>query len=165
MKIIRSILTSLILKVSLHNCLRCTERALAYMQPWRYEPAIANWGYYRFDQNNPSGLHYHITYNMRMYWTNFWLPTVYVQQNIFEKALIDFYRPHFYVSFGTFCVQIGTVNHETFGSIPTPTTFSFDSSNLLIFKYIQRLTVPRIIDRFGRKRCQKKRKNVEYKLL
>ena len=28
-----------------------------------------------------------------------------------------------------------------------------------------RLTVPRIVDQFGRKRCQKKRKNVNHKLL
>ena len=30
---------------------------------------------------------------------------------------------------------------------------------------IQRVTVPRIIDRYGRKRCQKKRKDVNYELL
>ena len=29
----------------------------------------------------------------------------------------------------------------------------------------QRLTVPRMIDQFGRKTCQKKRKDVDYKLL
>ena len=27
-------------------------------------------------------------YNIRMYWTNFWQPTVHVQQNMFEKTLI-----------------------------------------------------------------------------
>ena len=32
------------------------------------------------------------------------------------------------------------------------------------FSKVLRLTVPRIIDQFGRKRCQKKCKNVEYKL-
>ena len=35
----------------------------------------------------------------------------------------------------------------------------------LLGSVLQRLTVPRIIDQFGRKRCQKKRKEVEYKLL
>ena len=29
---------------------------------------------------------------------------------------------------------------------------------------VERLAVPRIIDQFGRKRCQKKRKDVDYKL-
>ena len=42
-----------------------------------------------------------------MYWTNFWQPTVHVQQNICEKTLIEVGRAHLYASFGTFCVQIG----------------------------------------------------------
>ena len=45
-------------------------------------------------------------YSIRMYWTNFWQPTVYVPQNIFEKPLIEVGSLHIYASFGTFCVQI-----------------------------------------------------------
>ena len=45
---------------------------------------------------NPPG------YNICMYWTN-----VHVQQNVFWISLIEVSSPHFYASFGTFCVQIG----------------------------------------------------------
>ena len=86
------------------------------------------------------------TYLLLMYWTNFCQPTVRVQQNIFEKTLIEVGSPHIYASFGTFHVQIGQL-------------FEAQSSIL------QRLTVTRIIDQFGRKRCQKKRKDLSYQLL
>ena len=46
-------------------------------------------------------------HNIRMYWTNFWQPTVLVQQNVFEKNLIIDSSPHLYASFGTFYIQIG----------------------------------------------------------
>ena len=42
-----------------------------------------------------------------MYWTNFWQPTAHVQQNIFEKTLIEACAPRLYASFGTFYAQIG----------------------------------------------------------
>ena len=42
-----------------------------------------------------------------MFWTNIWQPTVHVQQNSFEKTLIEFGSSYLYASFGTFCVQIG----------------------------------------------------------
>ena len=42
-----------------------------------------------------------------MYWTHFWQQTIHVQQNIFEKILIEDGTSHLYASFGTFCVQIG----------------------------------------------------------
>jgi len=42
---------------------------------------------------------------IRMYWTNFWQPTVHVQENIFEKTPIENGSSHLYASFGTFCVQ------------------------------------------------------------
>ena len=58
----------------------------------------------RFKSMNP-------WYNICMYWTNFWQPTVYVQQNIFEKILIEVCSPYLYASFGTFCAIIrGTVS-------------------------------------------------------
>ena len=44
--------------------------------------------------------------SIRMYFTNFWQPTVHVQQNIFEKTLIKACSPHLYASFCTFCLQI-----------------------------------------------------------
>jgi len=46
-------------------------------------------------------------YNMRMFWTNFWQPTVHIQQTIFEKTPIEVFYSYLYASFGTFCVQIG----------------------------------------------------------
>ena len=46
-------------------------------------------------------------HNIRMYWPNFWQPTNDVQQNIFEKSLIEVCSTHLYASFDTFCVQIG----------------------------------------------------------
>ena len=55
-----------------------------------------------------------LPYSIRMYWTNFWQLTVHVQQNIFEKALIEVCSPHLYASFGTFCAQIGSdMNFQT----------------------------------------------------
>ena len=48
-----------------------------------------------------------LPYSIRMYWTNFWQPTVHVKQNIFEKNVIKVGSSHLYASFGTFCVQIG----------------------------------------------------------
>ena len=40
------------------------------------------------------------------------------------------------------------------------TTLSFENSDLSMFKHFERLTVPRIIDQLGHKRCQKKSKDV-----
>ena len=42
-----------------------------------------------------------------MYWTIFWQLTIHVQQDIFEKTLIEVGSSHLYASSGTFCVQIG----------------------------------------------------------
>ena len=36
------------------------------------------------------------------------------------------------------------------------------TENVISFTKIQRLTAPRIIDQFGRKRCKKKREDVSY---
>ena len=108
--------------------------------------------------------------NIHMYWAKFWQPTVPIQQHIFEKNLIEVCSSYLYNSFGTFWVQIGKFfearwifkhseefrNQRHFASIRAICLFS----NIL-----QRVTVPRINDQFGRKRCQKKRKDVKYKLL
>ena len=47
------------------------------------------------------------TIYVRMYWTNYWQPTVDVQQFFFEKNLTEVGSSHLCASFGTFCVQIG----------------------------------------------------------
>ena len=104
-------------------------------------------------------------HSIRMYWPNVWQPTVHAQQNIFEKTLMEAGSSHFYASFGTFCVQIGQFfvpqwvfkHSEEFRNrrhFPSKTTIYRCSSNL------QKLTVTRKIDQFGRKRCQKKRKDL-----
>ena len=46
-------------------------------------------------------------HNIRMYWTNFWPPTVHIQKNIFENTLIEVCSSYIYASCDTFCVQIG----------------------------------------------------------
>ena len=82
-------------------------------------------------------------YNIRMHGTNFWQANVHVEQNIFQKNLIEICSPHLYASFGTFCVQIGQLfaakwvfkhseesrNPQHFPSI------AIDSINLSIFKH------------------------------
>ena len=50
-----------------------------------------------------------LPYSIRMYWMNFWQPTVHVQQNIFEKTLKEVGSLYLWASFGTFCAQIGQV--------------------------------------------------------
>ena len=47
-----------------------------------------------------------LPYSIRMYWTNFWQPTVLLQQNIFEKNHIELGSSQLYASFGIFFVQI-----------------------------------------------------------
>ena len=47
-----------------------------------------------------------LPYSIRMYWTNFWQPTVHIQQNI-KKTLTEGGCSHLYASFDTFCIQIG----------------------------------------------------------
>jgi len=88
----------------------------------------------------------------------------------FWKKITEVCSPHLYASFGTPCVQIVQLfkaqwvfkhseefrNRRHFPSIAAICQFP----NIL-----QRLALPRIIDQFGRKRCQKKRKDVDYQLL
>ena len=47
-----------------------------------------------------------LLYSILMYWTNFWQPTIHVQQNICEKTLIKVGSSNLYAPFGTFCVEI-----------------------------------------------------------
>ena len=80
-----------------------------------------------------------------MYWTNFWQPTVNVQQNIFEKTLIKVGSSHLYASFDTFCVQIGQlfVAHWDF-----KLSEEFEIDAIYIF---QRLTMPQKLTDLGAK--------------
>ena len=120
---------------------------------------------YRFNQNwirKPYVLCTERIFDSRLF--------MYIQQNIFGKTPIGICSPHFYASFGTFCVQIGQLfaaqgvfkhseefrNRQHFPSKTAICRFS---------NIFQRLPVPRIIDQFGSKRCEKKRKDVDYKLL
>ena len=98
-------------------------------------------------------------YSICLFWTNFWQPTVHVQKNIFEKTFIEVGSSYLFTSFGTFWVQIGQL-------VEAQWDFKLLETSILPFSYIfQRLTVPRIIDQFGLKRCLKKRKYVSYQLL
>ena len=104
----------------------------------------------------------HWTHNV---WTNFWQPTVYVQQNIFEKTLIKIGSSHLYASFGEFCVQIGRLvgsqwDFKLSEYFETNAIFLQKQRFLPFSKIFQRLTVPRKIIHFGRKRYQKKRKEL-----
>ena len=106
---------------------------------------------------------------IRMYWTNFWQTTVHVQQNIFEKSLTEVGSPHIYASIGTFCTQIGQLFapqwvFEHFEELQNRRHFPSMTTICLFSKIFQRLIVPRIIDQFGSKRCQKKRKDVDCQL-
>ena len=40
-----------------------------------------------------------LPYFIRMYWTNFWPPTIHAPQNIFEKTFIEVGSSHIYTSF------------------------------------------------------------------
>jgi len=105
-----------------------------------------------------------------MHWTNFRQPTAHIQQNIFGKTLLEVGSPYLYASFGTFYAKIGPLfeaqwvfkHSEEFRN---RRHFPSKTANCRFSNIFQRLTVPRIIDQFGRKRCQKKRKDVNYKLL
>ena len=86
------------------------------------------------------------------------------------KTLIEVCSLHLYASFGTFCIQIGQLfapllffkhSEEFLNQRHLP----LKTANCRFSNILQRLTVPRIIDQFGCKRCKKKRTDVNYKLL
>ena len=79
-------------------------------------------------------------HNISMYCTSFWQPTVHVQQNVFEKSLVENCSPHLYAFFWHFLrsnwsIIRGTVSIWTFEGIPKSTTFPFDDSDLSISKH------------------------------
>ena len=91
--------------------------------------------------------------NIRMYWTNFRQPTAHLQQDIFEKILIEVGSLHLYASFGTFCVQIGQLfapqwvfkHSEEFRN---RRHFPSKTANCRFSNIPQRLTVPWKINQF-----------------
>ena len=90
--------------------------------------------------------------------------------SFFEKTLIEVCSPHLYASSGTFCSQIGQLfeTHWVFEvclEIDKSLLSKENVCDFAILPNVQRLTVPRLIDQFGRKRCQKKRKDVDYQLI
>ena len=93
-------------------------------------------------------------------------------KKIFLKKLLQKFVVHiFTLLLAHFMSKLQLVNYASRGEslnlrkISKSTTFSFGNSDLSNFKHIQRLSVSRKIDQFGRKRCQKKRKDMDYQLL
>ena len=104
-----------------------------------------------------------------MYWTNFWRPTINVDQ-IIKKTLTVVCSPYLYASFDTFCAQIGQLFEaqwvfEVCLEIDKSLLSKEKVLDLGILPNVQSLTVPRLIDQFGRKMCQKNRKDVDHKVL
>ena len=99
-------------------------------------------------------------YNILMFWRNFWLRTVHVQQKIFEKALIEFGKPHLYASLGTFYIPIDQSFQAQWvlknAWTPTNRRFRRKCQQFRILTNVQRLNAPRIIDQFGCKKGAKR---------
>ena len=87
-----------------------------------------------------------------------------------KKNLIEVCSQHLYASFGTFCAQIGQLFEAQW---VFEVCLEIDKSllpkeNVLDFRIlpnVKSLTVPHLTDQFGRKMCQKKRKDVNYNFL
>ena len=109
---------------------------------------------YRFNQNKPSGVLH--TYVLNVFSTaDCSCATKYIW-----KTLIEVGSPHLYACFGTFCVQIGqlfvaqwVLKHSE--EFQNRRHFPSKTAN---YRFSNSLTVPRIIDQFGRK-------DVDYQLL
>ena len=101
------------------------------------------------------------------YWRNFCQLTVRVQQNIFEKPLIEDGSLHLYVSFLPFASKLDNylrLKSLNIGKKSKLAIFSLENNDWSIDRcssILLSLTVTRIIDQFGRKRCHKKRKYVD----
>ena len=76
-----------------------------------------------------------------------------------KKTLIEVCSPQLYVSFGSFYTQIGHCESLKY----VESLLSISKENVVDFGIL--LNVARMIDQFGRKRFQKKHKDVEYKPL
>ena len=106
-------------------------------------------------------------YNTRMYWTNFWQPNVHIQQKFFEKNLIEAYSSHLYASFGIFCAQIGQLFEAqwVFETRLEIHKWLVWKENVVDFGILPKRMFKDSLWQYGRKRYQKKRKDVNYKLL
>ena len=86
-----------------------------------------------------------------------------------KKTLIEFCSLHLYASFGTFCVQIVQFFEAqwVFEKCLKTVKSLFSKENDVDFEFFRKfkVSVTRTINKFGRKRFQKKRKDVSYKLL
>ena len=105
-----------------------------------------------------------------MYWTNVCQAAVRLQQNIFEKHLIEVGSLHLHSSFGSFCVQIGQLLEAqwVFEHSEESRNRRHFPSKTKIYRcssILQRLTVIRIVHQFGRKRYQKNHNDLSYQLL
>ena len=106
-------------------------------------------------------------HSIHMYWTNFRQPTAHVQKIIFWKTSTEVCSPHLYASFGTFYTQIGQLFQS---QCSESLKYVWKSTISCLRRKMSSIsecsnTVSWIIDQFGRKRCQKKHKDVDYKLL
>ena len=97
-----------------------------------------------------------------MLWTNFCQPTVRVQKNFFEQNLTELGSLNLYSSFSLFCIQSGQLFESQWAfeiclSIDKSLFFEGKYRRFRLLANVQGLSASRIIDRIGRKRCQKKR--------
>ena len=81
-----------------------------------------------------------LLYSIRtMYWTNFWQPTVHVQQNIFEKTLNEFNM----LLLAPLAFKL--VNHSRYSEIlnfrknSKSTSFSFENNNFTVFIHFSKI--------------------------
>ena len=113
-------------------------------------------------------VHNHAQNLMSSRLTNFWQPTVHVQQNILKKFLVYIFT-FLLAPFAPKLVIYSRHSEWVFESRHSEWVFELlkidklllSKENVVDFGILQnvwRLTVSRIIDQFGRKRCQKKRK-------
>ena len=112
--------------------------------------------------NNASQKHAS-TYSIGMYWTIFWQTTVLIQENIFFKLLQN------YPLSLRFFWHLLRLNWSIFRDRVSLWRM-LEHQEIAVFegkchRFVLELTVPQIIDKFWSKRCQKKRKDMDYKLL
>ena len=85
------------------------------------------------------GKNMNLPYSIRMYWTNFWQPTVHVQQNIFEKLLYKLVAHIFTLLLAPFSSKF--VNYSRYSETlnfrknSKSTSFSFENSDFTAFMH------------------------------
>ena len=134
-----------------------------YIVPWRYWVYAQYHSiifYFYLQKIAKSWIYLTVTPYVCTYWTISWQPTVYVQQNIFEKTNIEVGSSHLYSSFVTFCVQIGQLFEAkwVFKKCIKTVKSQFSKENDVDFEFFRKFKVS--LYQFWHKRCQKKRKDV-----